>query len=103
MPGSVPTVKHGGSFVMVWAAISWYSVGHIINHHGRITAREYMDRLGNQVHPMIQTLFPNNDAVFQDDNAPNHTAGTVQSWFEEREDKTSTSSLASTITRFEHH
>jgi hypothetical protein len=32
---------------------------------------------------MIQTLFPNNDAVFQDDSAPIHTAGTVQSWFEE--------------------
>jgi hypothetical protein len=32
---------------------------------------------------MIQTLFPNNDAVFQDDNAPIHTAGTVQSLFEE--------------------
>jgi hypothetical protein len=29
---------------------------------------------------MIQTLFPNNDAVFQDD-----TAGTVQSGFEENE------------------
>jgi hypothetical protein len=27
-------------------------------------------------------LFPNNDAVFQDDNVPIHTAGTVQSWFE---------------------
>jgi hypothetical protein len=35
--------------------------------------------LGNQVHPMTQTLFLNNDAVFQDDNAPFHTAGTVQS------------------------
>jgi hypothetical protein len=34
---------------------------------------------------MIQTLFPNNDAVFKDDNAPIHTAGTVQSWFEEHE------------------
>jgi hypothetical protein len=34
---------------------------------------------------MIQTLFPNNDAVFQDDNAPIHTAGTVQSWFEEHQ------------------
>jgi hypothetical protein len=35
---------------------------------------------------MIQTLFLNNDAAFQDDNAPPiHTAGTVQSWFEEHE------------------
>jgi hypothetical protein len=34
------------------------------------------------VHPKIQTLFPNNDAVFQDDI---NTAGTVQSWFEEHE------------------
>jgi hypothetical protein len=29
--------------------------------------------MGNQVHPMIQTLFLNNDAVFQDNNAPIHT------------------------------
>jgi hypothetical protein len=34
---------------------------------------------------MIQTLFPNNDAVFQDDNAPIHTAATVQSWLEQLE------------------
>jgi hypothetical protein len=34
---------------------------------------------------MIQTLFPNNDAVSQEDNAPIHTAGTAQSWFEEHE------------------
>jgi hypothetical protein len=44
-----------------------------------------MDRLDNQVHPMTQTLFPNSDAVFKDDSAPIHTAGTVQSWFEEHE------------------
>jgi hypothetical protein len=31
---------------------------------------------------MIQT-FLNNDAVFQADNAPIHTAGNVQSWFKE--------------------
>jgi transposase len=37
------------------------------------------------VHPIIQKLFPKNDAVFEDDNAPIHTAGTVQSWFEEHE------------------
>jgi hypothetical protein len=47
--------------------------------------RGYVGRLGNQVHPMIQTLFPNNDAVFQDVSAPIHIVGTVQPWFEERE------------------
>jgi hypothetical protein len=62
-----------------------YSVGPIITLRGRITAREYVDRLGNQVQPMIQTLFPINDADFHDDNAPTHTAGAVQSWCEEHE------------------
>jgi hypothetical protein len=72
-------MKHGVGSVMVWAAISWYSVGPIV------TARVYMDRLGNQVHPIIETSFPNNDAFFQDDNSPIHMVGTVQSWFEEHE------------------
>jgi hypothetical protein len=62
-----------------------YSVGPIITLHGRITARKNVDRSGNQVHPMIQTLFPNNNAGLQDDNASIDTAATVQSWFEERE------------------
>jgi hypothetical protein len=41
--------------------------------------------LGNQVHPLIQTLFLKNDAVFQDDDIPIHTAEIVQPWFEEHE------------------
>jgi hypothetical protein len=89
MSGSVRLVKHGGGSVMVKAAISWYSILLIptIILYGQITAREYMDKLGNQVHPMIQTSFANNNAAFQDDNAPTHTAETVQSCFEEHEGK----------------
>jgi hypothetical protein len=34
---------------------------------------------------MISTLFPNNDAVFQDVSDPIHTVGTIRSWFEEYE------------------
>jgi hypothetical protein len=62
-----------------------YSVGPIITLHGPITTREKVDRLGNQVHSMIQMLLPNNDAVFQEYNTPIHRAGTLQSWFEEHE------------------
>jgi hypothetical protein len=49
---------------MIWAPIPRYSAGPIITLIGRITASDYADVLGNQVHPMVQMLFPNNDAVF---------------------------------------
>ena len=44
-----------------------------------------VDILGSQVHQMVQVLFPNNDAIFQD-NLPIHTARSVHSWFEQHED-----------------
>jgi hypothetical protein len=77
----IPNSKTRGRFCDGLASniVVQYSVGPIITLRDRINAKEYVDRLGNQVHPMIQTLFPNNGAVFQDDSAPIHTAGTVQS------------------------
>jgi hypothetical protein len=48
-----------------------YFVGPIITLHGQITAREYVGKLDNKVHPMIQRLFLN--------DAPIYTAVTVQS------------------------
>jgi hypothetical protein len=59
------TVKHGK-----FCDGLGYSLGPPITLHGRIAANDFMDRFGNQVHPMIQTLFPKNDSVFPDDNAP---------------------------------
>jgi hypothetical protein len=61
-----------------------HSADPIITLLGRITTTEYVDRLGNLVYPIIETLLPNNNAVFQDDSSPIHTAGTVQSWLESR-------------------
>lgn len=80
-----PTVKHGGGSCMVWGAMSWYSMGPIIVLEGKVTAHKYLNILADQVHPMVQTLFPDGDAIFQDDNAPIHTAVCVGSWFEEHE------------------
>jgi hypothetical protein len=61
-----------------------YSVSPVVILYGQITAREYVDRMDNQVLPMMQT-FLNSDAVFKDDSDPIHTAGTVPSWFEGHE------------------
>jgi hypothetical protein len=65
---------------MVWAAHRGTAfVATIIIPHVRITVMEYEGRLGNEVHLMIHTLFPKNNALFQRDNAPIHTAGTFKS------------------------
>jgi hypothetical protein len=82
----VPTMIHGGGSVTIWAPISWYSGDPVIILNGRITTGGYIDILGNQEHPLVQILFPNNDAVFQDDISPMHTARSVQFWFEKHED-----------------
>ena len=63
-----------------------YSAGSVLTLNGRITVSDCMDILGSLVHPMLQVLFPDNDAVFQDNDSPMHTARSVQSWFEEYED-----------------
>ncbi|GFT08505.1 DDE_3 domain-containing protein [Trichonephila clavipes] len=36
---------------------------------------------------MMQTLFPAEDGIFHDDNAPIYTVGLVQSWFDEQGDE----------------
>ena len=53
---------------------------------GRITTKSYVNILDDQIHSMVQTLFPNGHGVFQDDNAFVHTAQIVQDWFSEQED-----------------
>ena len=80
-----PTVKHRGGCVVIWAGIAWYSDGPIITVNGEITASEYVDILGNQVYQMVE-IFPNINAVFQDDSLPIHTTRSFQFWFEVHED-----------------
>ncbi|PNF38758.1 hypothetical protein B7P43_G14268 [Cryptotermes secundus] len=65
----------------------WYSVRPIITLQGHITANNYVTILGDQVHPIVQTLFTTGDATYQDDIACVHTAHIVQDWFSEHEDE----------------
>ncbi|GFX38001.1 DDE_3 domain-containing protein [Trichonephila clavipes] len=63
----LPTVKHGGGSVMIWAAVLWFSVGPIVTLKGRITEEKYREILVDQVHPVMQTLFPAGDGIFHDE------------------------------------
>jgi hypothetical protein len=71
----VPTAKHGAGSVMVSC-----SVGPIITLHGRNNAREHMDSLRNQVHPIIseeQCCFPRQQCPHS------HSWNCSHSWFGE--------------------
>jgi hypothetical protein len=69
--GIVATVKHSCRYVIIWVAISWYSVSPIITLSDRINASDYVDILANRLLPVVQ-MFRNNDANFHDDNSPTY-------------------------------
>ena len=50
----LPTVKHEGGSVMVWAAISWNYLGSVFAMHGKINSKDFLDFLGDHVHPMVK-------------------------------------------------
>jgi predicted solute-binding protein len=60
-----------------------YSVVPIKALHGRITAREYVNKLGNKMHLMIRMIFRTTMQFFKTTTI--HASGTVQSRFEEHE------------------
>ncbi|GFX74073.1 transposable element Tcb1 transposase [Trichonephila clavipes] len=66
-------------------AISWRGLGPLVTLHGKVKAAHDVNILGDQVHPFVQTSFPGECPIYQDDNAPIHTAKIVQEWFAEHE------------------
>ncbi|GFX82020.1 transposable element Tcb1 transposase [Trichonephila clavipes] len=80
----VPTVKHGGGSLW-YGGISWRGLGPLVTLHGKVKAAHYVNILGDQVHPFVQTSFPGECPLYQDDNAPIHTAKIVQEWLAEHE------------------
>ncbi|GFW05880.1 DDE_3 domain-containing protein [Trichonephila clavipes] len=83
----LPIVKHGWESVTIWAVVSWYFAGPIVNLKGRIPGEKYREISADQIHPMIQTLFPAKGGIFQDEIAPVHAAGLVQLWFDEHQNE----------------
>ena len=79
------TVKHGGRGVMVWGAFSAAGTGELLHCEKSINALESRRILQKGLPPTIEKLFSKaerSDVIFQQDNAPAHTAKTTKTWVE---------------------
>ena len=64
--------------VMIWGCITWHGVGTITAVEGNINAQKYQQILDDNLCPVIAQHFPNDQYIFQDDNAPVHRARSTQ-------------------------
>ncbi|GFX88378.1 transposable element Tcb1 transposase [Trichonephila clavipes] len=81
------TVQAGGGSIMVWGMFSWHSLGSLIIVEGTMDQYKYASVLADHVHPYMRIVFPQDDGIFQQDNARCHTAVSVRAWFEEHQDE----------------
>ena len=66
--------KSGQDGVMVWGCFTKHGLGPLVRLDGKITAKEYIAVLQNHLIPYMNTLENKENAIFQEDNAPIHTA-----------------------------
>ena len=78
------TVKHGGGGIMFWGCINTRGVGFLDKVDGRLNAEGYIDVLENSVIPSLHYHGLHSNLVFQQDNAPCHTARIVKQWFNDQ-------------------
>ena len=69
--------------VMIWGCVSPYGVGTIMTVNGTINRHKYIEILEDNLWPVIARHFPEQDCLFQDDNAPIHRANDVKNYKEE--------------------
>lgn len=83
----VPTVKFGGGSIMVWGCMSAAGTGKIFICEGRMNSEKYTSMLDQVLQPSIYKIFnncPPQNVLFQQDNAPCHTAANSRRWFQDR-------------------
>jgi transposase len=77
----IPTVKHAGGSVMFWGCCSALRHGPIIKCSNAMRATEYRDILQLHLLPFLDDIPLATMPIFQQDNAPIHTAKLLKNFF----------------------
>ena len=76
-----PTIKHGGSSVMVCGCLSALGVGKVMFIDGIMDKHVYLSILKEHLHASAKKMgLSRNEYYFQQDNDPKHTALDVKLW-----------------------
>jgi len=74
--------------VLIWGCITFNGLGTLDFVEGDINALKYIDILEDNLWPVVARYFPQNNSIFQDDNAPIHRAREVMEYRVENKIKT---------------
>ena len=77
---TIPTVKHGGGSIMIWACMSSSGVGNIHFIDGIMDKVMYKNILMKNLKQSAQKMGFHGYYTFQQDNDPKHTAEIVKRW-----------------------
>ena len=77
------TRSRGGQGLMIWAAISKKGKSNLVFVNGNLNAQAYTSMLTDNLLPFIEEKHGNegDEAIFQQDNAPAHSAVHTKDWF----------------------
>ncbi|KAG2465303.1 TCB1 transposase, partial [Polypterus senegalus] len=80
---TIPTVKHGGSSIMLWGCLSAAGTGRLVRIKGKMTVAMYRDILDENLLQSALDLRLGRRFIFQHDNDPKHTANISKEWLQD--------------------
>ncbi|CDQ92007.1 unnamed protein product [Oncorhynchus mykiss] len=78
---TIPTVKHDGGSIMVWACFSSAGTGKMVKIDGKMDGAKYRTILEENPMESAKDLRLGRRFVFQQDNDPKHKAKSTMEWF----------------------
>ena len=75
--------------VMVWGAITYGGQRTLKWGRGNINSQNYCSTLHEELLPLLQSAYPDNNYTFIQDNAPVHTSAETRAWLDQNSVSTS--------------